>query len=175
MAKITIKELYYGDKYAVMSEVFKTMFLASPNKAGVDEQTALELEIVRQTLIAVEKMKKNGDCIAEGELGDAVTVSVSEPIPVDIKDEDFGAVLICAVRYCLGRQTYMPGLIIGYITPLLPRISDNTLRCMETDLSKPDLYGGFGHEKIDEPIWIKFRYNVQEEIQRRKEKGNENT
>ena len=76
MAKITIKELYYGDKYAVMSEVFKTMFLASPNKAGVDEQTALELEIVRQTLIAVEKMKKNGDCIAEGELGDTVTVSI---------------------------------------------------------------------------------------------------
>ena len=172
MAKITIKELYYGDKYAVMSAVFKTMFLASPNKAGVDEQTALELEIVRQTLIAVEKMKKNGDCIAEGELGNAVTVSISEP--VDIKDEDFGAILICAVRYCLGRQTYMPGLIIGYITPLLPRISDKTLRCMETDLSKPDLYGGFGNEKIDEPIWIKFRSNVQEEIQRRKEKGDEN-
>ena len=42
----------------------------------MDEQTALELEIVRQTLIAVEKMKKNGDCIAEGELGDTVTVSV---------------------------------------------------------------------------------------------------
>ena len=76
MAKITIKELYYSDKYAVMSEVFKTMFLTSPNKAGVDEQTALELEIVRQTLIAAEKMKKNGDCIAEEELGDAVTVSV---------------------------------------------------------------------------------------------------
>ena len=76
MAKITIKELYYGDKYTVMSEVFKTMFLASPNKAGVDEQTALELEIVRQTLIAVEKMKKNGDCIAEGGLGDTVTFSM---------------------------------------------------------------------------------------------------
>ena len=77
MAKITISELYYGDKYAVMSEVFKTMFRTSPNKASVDEQTALELEIVRQTLIAVEKMKKNGDCIAEGELGDTVTVSIS--------------------------------------------------------------------------------------------------
>ena len=33
MAKITIKELYYGDKYAVMGEVFKAMFLTSPNKA----------------------------------------------------------------------------------------------------------------------------------------------
>ena len=76
MAKITIKELYYGDKYSVMSEVFNKIFFASPSKAGVDEQTVLELEIVRQTLIAVEKMKKNGDCIAEGELGDVVTVSV---------------------------------------------------------------------------------------------------
>ena len=76
MAQFTVKELYYGDKYAVMSEVFKTMYLVSPNKSGVDEQAALELEIVRQTLIAVEKMKKNGDCIAEGELGDVVTVSV---------------------------------------------------------------------------------------------------
>ena len=72
----SVKSVVYGDKYAVMSEVFKTMFLTSPNEAGVDEQTALELEIVRQTLIAVEKMKKNGDCIAEGELEDAVTVSV---------------------------------------------------------------------------------------------------
>ncbi len=76
MAKITIKELYYGDKYAVMSEVFKTMLFVSSNKAGMDEQTALELEIVRQTLIAVEKMKKNGDCIAEEELGDTVTFSM---------------------------------------------------------------------------------------------------
>ena len=76
MAKITIKDLYYGDKYAVMSAVFKTMFLALPNKTGVDEQTALELEIVRQTLIAVKKMKNNGDCIAEEELGGTVTFSM---------------------------------------------------------------------------------------------------
>ena len=171
MAKITIEELFYGDKYGVMGEVVKQVF-ARQDEFVADPHTFRELEIVRQTLIAVEKMKKNGDCIAEGELGNAVTVSISEP--VDIKDEDFGAILICAVRYCLGRQTYMPGLLIGYITPLLPRISDKTLRCMETDLSKPDLYGGFGNEKIDEPIWIKFRSNVQEEIQRRKEKGDEN-
>ena len=34
-----------------------------------DGRTWIEMELVRQTLIAVEKMKKNGDCIAEGELG----------------------------------------------------------------------------------------------------------
>ena len=76
MAKITIEELYRGEKYDIMSAVaVKVMML------GIDERTEegrmwIEMELVRQNLIAVEKMKKNGDCIAEGELGDAVTVSV---------------------------------------------------------------------------------------------------
>ena len=76
MAKITIEELYRGEKYDIMSAVaVKAMML------GIDERTEegrtwIEMELVRQTLIAVEKMKKNGDCIVEGELGDTVTVSV---------------------------------------------------------------------------------------------------
>ena len=75
MAKTTVKELYYGERYGVMGEVFKAMLL-TPAKA-VDEQTRLELEIVRQTLIAVEKMKQNGDCIAENDLGDAAAFFTS--------------------------------------------------------------------------------------------------
>ena len=76
MAKITIEELYRGDKYNIMSAVaVKAMTL------GIDERTAegqtwIEMELIRQTVIAIEQMKKNGDCIAEGELGDTVTVSI---------------------------------------------------------------------------------------------------
>ena len=76
MAKITIEELYRGENYDIMSAVaVKAMTI------GVDERTEegrtwIEIELVRQTVIAIEQMKKNGDCIAEGELGDAVTVSV---------------------------------------------------------------------------------------------------
>ena len=76
MAKITIEELYRGDKYNIMSAVaVKAMTL------GIDErteegQTWIEMELIRQTVIAIEQMKKNGDCIAEGELGDTVTVSI---------------------------------------------------------------------------------------------------
>ena len=36
------------------------------------------MELIRQTFITAEKMKQNGDCVAEGELGDAVTVSASD-------------------------------------------------------------------------------------------------
>ena len=76
MAKFTIEELYCGDKYNIMSAVaVKAMTL------GIDErteegQTWIEMELIRQTVIAIEQMKKNGDCIAEGELGDTVTFSM---------------------------------------------------------------------------------------------------
>jgi len=76
MAKFTIEELYCGDKYNIMSAVaVKAMTL------GIDErteegQTWIEMELIRQTVIAIEQMKKNGDCIAEGERGNTVTGSL---------------------------------------------------------------------------------------------------
>ena len=76
MAKLTVEQLYYGDEYGVMGEVIKALLQNPPPKVTIDSIAYREVEIVRQTLIAAEKMKKNGDCIAEGELGDAVTVSV---------------------------------------------------------------------------------------------------
>ena len=84
MAKITIEELYRGEKYDIMSSVaVKAMTL------GIDERTEegrtwIEMELVRQTLIAVEKMKKNGDCIAEEELG----VRSPFPYPEDGDEND---------------------------------------------------------------------------------------
>ena len=68
MAQITISELYYGEKYSIMSEVVKAT-LTRPHVVSLNEQAFHELEIVRQTLIAVEKMKMNGDYIVDGELG----------------------------------------------------------------------------------------------------------
>ena len=65
MAKITIEELFYSDKYGVMGEVVKQVF-ARKEEFIADPHTFRELEIVRQTLIAVEKMKKNGECEKTG-------------------------------------------------------------------------------------------------------------
>ena len=76
MAKITIEELYRGDKYDIMSAVTAKALMLGIDESTEDGRTWIEMELVRQSLIAVEKMKNNGDCIAEGELGDAVTVSV---------------------------------------------------------------------------------------------------
>ena len=48
MAKITIEELFYGDKYGVMGEVVKQVF-ARRDEFVADPHTFRELEIVRQT------------------------------------------------------------------------------------------------------------------------------
>ena len=69
MAKITIEELYRGEKYDIMSAV-----AAKALRLGIDERTEdgrtwIEMELVRQTVITIEQMKRNGDCIAEGALG----------------------------------------------------------------------------------------------------------
>ena len=77
MARFTIKELYYGDKYCIMGEVVKAI-MKNPNWDNAEDlDTVRELEIIRQTLIAAQKMKHNGDCIAEGELGCTVAITLS--------------------------------------------------------------------------------------------------
>ena len=58
MAKITIEELYRGEKYDIMSAV-----TAKALQLGIDERTEegrtwIEMELVRQTVIAIEQMKR---------------------------------------------------------------------------------------------------------------------
>ena len=76
MAKFTIEELYCGDKYNIMSAVAVKAMTLCIDERTEEGQTWIEMELIRQTVIAIEQMKKNGDCIAEGELGDTVTVSI---------------------------------------------------------------------------------------------------
>lgn len=78
--------------------------------------------------------------------------------------ENFGAVLNCAVRYCIGRQSYMPSLVIDFITPLLPYLSDGALRCFEKDLSETK---NFGDAMIDKPAWMRFKADVMNEREKR--------
>lgn len=68
MAQISLEELYRGEgtgaKYGIMGEVMKYYFTnGCPSK--YDEQTWLEMLIVKHTLIAAEKMKSEGDTVSD--------------------------------------------------------------------------------------------------------------
>lgn len=87
---------------------------------------------------------------------------------VDPANDDFGAVCNCAVRYCLGRRSYMPSLVCGYITPILPELTDKTLDCFERDIEERKRTGFDFGDSCDYETWNAFYNAVFNEIERRK-------
>ena len=86
-------------------------------------------------------------------------------------DEDFGAICICAVRYALGRQTYMPDVVQKFVKRHVDELFTNTLEIMRTDVRDADtMWGGYGEEKIDKPGWMYFMAFLDDEIKKRENK-----
>ena len=88
---------------------------------------------------------------------------------VDPTNDDFGAVCNCAVRYCLGRRSYMPSLVCRYIISLLPNLTDNTLDCFERDIAERKRTGFDFGDSCDYETWDAFYKAVCKEIEGRKE------
>ena len=79
-------------------------------------------------------------------------------------DKNFESILVCAVRYAIGRKTYMPSMVIDYITPLLPYLSYWMLGLMAAEIIGHNYEGGLGDEKIDKPSWLEFLRKIRLEI-----------
>ena len=63
MARITVEEVYRGEKYGVMSAAMAE-YLRDGRPAEYDERTWVEMLIVKHALIAADKMKSEGDSIS---------------------------------------------------------------------------------------------------------------
>ena len=79
-------------------------------------------------------------------------------------NKDLEAILICAVRYAIGRKSYMPSMVIDYITPLLPYLSYWILGLMAAEIIDHNYEGGLGDEKIDKPSWLEFLRKIRLEM-----------
>ena len=58
MVKLTLEDLYYGDKYDIMGKVVVDLLRGSKHE---NEQTQIELYIVKHTLLAAQRMALEGD------------------------------------------------------------------------------------------------------------------
>ena len=83
--------------------------------------------------------------------------------------DDFCLVCICAVRYCLGRRTYMPWSVMSFIKQFLPALDDKTLYVMARDIAEAD---SLGDAEIDAPMWAEFLAEIEKERKRRKNDEN---
>ena len=58
MAKFTLEELYYGDKYNIMGNAAAEMLRCGTCE---NEQTEIELCLVKHTLLTAWRMEEEGD------------------------------------------------------------------------------------------------------------------
>ena len=86
---------------------------------------------------------------------------------INMNEEAFGTLAICAIRYCQGRQTYMPDLVRGIIRPHLKELSDKDLRVMIEDCDFQERMKLYGDERIDKPGWLKWAEELKAEKERR--------
>ena len=64
MARMTVEEIYRGEKYNVMSAATAD-YLMNGRPSEYDERTWLDILLVKHTLIAAEKMKNEGDMVSD--------------------------------------------------------------------------------------------------------------
>lgn len=90
-------------------------------------------------------------------------------------NSDFGLILNCAVRYALGRMTYIPSSVISYITPVIQDVDDKTLGCFIEDIEQydKDVQRGIGSWGMDydKEDWLLFLDNCKKEKERRNKNG----
>lgn len=90
-----------------------------------------------------------------------------------LDDEDMGTLCICALRYCMGRETYMPSLVIGICTGLLPTFDDRDLYVMLRDCEFVFESRRWGDDYIDRPTWEQWVERLKEEMARREDNKSE--
>ena len=84
---------------------------------------------------------------------------------------DFGTLAICAIRYCQGRQTYMPSLVQEIVGRNLTEISDKDLHVMIEDWKYQAQNELYGDPWIDMPGWLRWKELLLAERERRKCNG----
>ena len=63
MARITVEQVYRGEKYDVISAVMAD-YLKNGRPAEYDERTWVEMLLVKHALITADKMRNEGDSIS---------------------------------------------------------------------------------------------------------------
>lgn len=78
-------------------------------------------------------------------------------------NDDFRAVVICALRYCLGRRTYMPGLVTRWVRGNCNGIlTGDDIGVMLEDIDWQRRHGSLG-DSCDVQVWEQFEEWLKEQ------------
>ena len=89
-------------------------------------------------------------------------------IKIDPKDDRFGAVLVCAVRYCIGRSTVLQDDVCKYIRGLFPVLKTGVLWAMADCIEEHQKKKRGWTTYFDMEMWLKFQEDAKKEMERRR-------
>ena len=87
---------------------------------------------------------------------------------IEIDKENFGTLCIGAIRYCHGRRTYMPSLVMEIVGQHLSELSDRDIKVMYDDCRFMNI-SDYGDEVIDKPNWLLCEKTLKKELKRRED------
>lgn len=80
-------------------------------------------------------------------------------------DEDFGEIVNAAIRYSIGRHTYMPGLVHDFVIRNIGALNDKTLSIIVSDIDREFKM----HPELDySETWLSLKSAIQEDLSSRK-------
>ena len=83
--------------------------------------------------------------------------------------QDFELMMISALRYAIGRYTYMPSITIDYIRYLIPQLSAKTLFIMQRDIEEEiERYQRMERELYMDKEWAKLAEEINEMYEKKK-------
>lgn len=90
-------------------------------------------------------------------------MTVRNEIAMTPIDDLFGEMMNWAVRYALGRRTYAVSDTCGYISPIISKLDDRTICCMQRDIKDQKDYG----DACDCAAWMRLKEKLDLEIKSR--------
>lgn len=84
-------------------------------------------------------------------------------------DEEFGMIVASAIRYAIGRMSYMPSVVCEFTLRYLPMLDNKTIFVMIRDITEV-LERNQG-KIADAELWLNLRAKAKEEKTRRISKG----
>lgn len=83
---------------------------------------------------------------------------------IDIEKRDFGTLCLCAVRYSMGRRTYMPSLIQSIVIAHLDDLEEADIRLLLRERAQQERMGIYG-DNVDKRDWLKFWKKLEEYLE----------
>ena len=151
--------------YAVFYKMAPTDYEPSPDWKQYNEWVE-NLEFARKYLSCAKKNSRFVECKIVERTETFSDFGSETPLCI-VESEELGSIIVCAVRYACGRKTYMPSIVCGFITPLIPSLTNKTLSVICGDIVSAAEHGGLGDAMIDAPLWRKLHHACSDELKQR--------